>query len=218
MPYCMATRYHTPAQAAPTARVRPSYFEYLYGQLHVHHAIPAGGGFDEATPLLALHAAAQTGRMFGGILLAMGADRSAFAPDLAGFGQSDGPREALTAADHAAAIGDFLDAMRLRQVDVLGCGLGALVAIELALSRPGVRRVVVMPLPPEAGQPDYPLGAQLARIAQPLLFLYPRDMPQALLSAAGNLPVRARRELPGNLSLLETAPETVAEAIKDFLS
>ena len=215
----MAKRSQSPAQSAAPARVRRSYFECLYGQLHVHHAIPAGGGFEEGTPLLALHAAAQTGRMFGGILAAMGADRSAFAPDLPGFGQSDGPREALTVSDHAVAIGDFLDAMRLRQVDVLGCGLGAFLAVELALSRPGVRRVVVMPLPPEAGQPhhDYPLSAQMARIAQPTLLLYPRDMPQALLTAVANLPVRARRELPGDLSLLETVPQTVADTIKDFL-
>jgi pimeloyl-ACP methyl ester carboxylesterase len=215
--HSMAKRSQSPTQTAAPARVRRSYFECLYGQLHVHHAIPAGGGFEEATPLLALHAAAQTGRMFGGILAAMGADRSAFAPDLPAFGQSDGPREALTAADHAAAIGDFLDAMRLRQVDVLGCGLGALVAIELALSRPNVRRVAVMPLPPEAGQRNYPLSAQMARIAQPTLLLYPRDMTQALLTAAAGLPVRARRELPGDLSLLETAPETVADVLKDFL-
>ena len=213
----MAKRSQSPTQTAAPARVRRSYFECLYGQLHVHHAIPAGGGFEEATPLLALHAAAQTGRMFGGILAAMGADRSAFAPDLPAFGQSDGPWEALTVTDHAAAIGDFLDAMRLRQVDVLGCGLGALVAVELALSRPGVRRVAVMPLPPEAEQRHYPLSAQMARIAQPTLLLYPRDMPQALLTAAADLPVRARRELPGDLSLLETAPETVADVLKDFL-
>lgn len=215
----MAKRSQPPAQApAPAqAHVRRSYFECRYGQLHVHHAIPAGGGFEEAPPLLALHTAAQTGRMFGGILAAMGADRSAFAPDLPGFGQSDGPGEALTVADHAAALGDFLDAMRLRHVDVLGCGFGALVAVELALSRPGVRRVVVMPLPPEAEPRNAALGAQLARIAQPVLLVYPRDMPQALLAAAGSLPVRARRELPGGLSLLETAPETVADAIKDFL-
>ncbi len=213
----MAKRSQTPVQTAAPARVRRSYFECLYGQLHVHHAIPAGGGFEEGTPLLALHAAAQTGRMFGGILAVLGADRSAFAPDLPGFGQSDGPWEALTVADHAAAIGDFLDAMRLRQVDVLGCGLGALVAVELAVSRPGVRRVVVMPLPPEPAQRDYPLSAQMARIAQPALLLYPREMPQALLTAAGQLPARARRELPGDLSLLETAPETVVDAIKGFL-
>lgn len=213
----MTKRPQPPEQAAAPARVRRGYFECRHGQLHVHHAIPAGGGFEEAPPLLALHAAEQTGRMYAGILAVMGADRSAFSPDLPGFGQSDGPGEALTAADHAAAMGDFLDSMRLRHFDVLGCGFGALVAMELALSRPGVRRVVVMPLPPEGGQRIAPLSAQLARVTRPVLLVYPRDMPQALLTAAGELPVRARRELPGGLSLLETAPETVADTIKDFL-
>lgn len=233
----MAKRSQPPAQAPAPARVRRSYFECRYGQLHVHHVIPAGGGFEERTPLLALHAAAQTGRMFAGLLAAMGADRSAFAPDLPGFGQSDAPAETLCVADHASAIADFLDAMRLRQVDVLGCGLGALVAVELALSRPGVRRVVAIPPSPaeaivdvagSGGQPgqvvgspaaerDYPLGAQMARVTQPALLLYPPDVPQALLTETGNFPIRAQCELPGGLALFETAPGTVADMIKDFL-
>ena len=31
-------------------RVRRGYFESRYGQLHVHNAIPPGGGFEEGTP------------------------------------------------------------------------------------------------------------------------------------------------------------------------
>ena len=30
------------------ARLRRAYFDSRYGQLHVHQAIPPGGGFDEA--------------------------------------------------------------------------------------------------------------------------------------------------------------------------
>ncbi len=217
----MANRSQPRSQADTPARIRRSYFECRYGQLHVHHAIPAGGGFEEGTTLLALHAAPSTGRMFAGLLASMGADRSGFAPDLPGFGQSDAPAAPLSVVDHAAAIGDFLEAMRLRQVDVLGCGLGALVALELALQRPGVRRVVLMPPFPgeaEAAGRQYPLGAQLARIAQPALVLCPPEMPPALAKELGNLPARARRELPGGLSLFETAPGAIAEAIRDFLN
>lgn len=238
----MAHRSHPP-RAATLSRIRRSYFECRYGQLHVHHAMPAGGGFEEGTALLALHAATSTGRMFGGLMAVMGADRSAFAPDLPGFGQSDAPEAPLSIADRAAAIGDFLDSMRLRQVDVLGCGLGALVALDLALSRPGIRRVVVIAVPPieiltapgapetpagpgmpaapaeaAAGARQYPLGAQLARLARPVLALCPRDMPPALAKELGRLPPHARGELPGGLSLFETAPGAVADAIRDFLN
>ena len=44
----------SPETASP--RLRRAYFECRYGQLHVHNAIPAGGGFDEQTTLVCLHA------------------------------------------------------------------------------------------------------------------------------------------------------------------
>lgn len=134
-----------PAASAP-ARIRRGYFECRYGQLHVHQAIPAGGGFEERTPLVALHAAPFSGRMFVDFLATVGRDRSAFAPDLPGFGASEA-QAALSIDEHAAAIGDFIDAMRLRRLDVLGCGFGALVALELAAIRPAVRRLVIAALP-----------------------------------------------------------------------
>src|SRR5579883_2186816 len=78
----------------------------------------------------------------------MGLDRSVYAPDLPGFGQSDSPPGRPAVADYAAAIGDFCDSMRFRQVDVLGYGSSAFVAAELALARPTeVRRVVCVGLP-----------------------------------------------------------------------
>lgn len=210
--------------------MRRGYFECRHGQLHLHHAIPAGGGFEEGTTLVALHPASSTGRLFTGLLASMGADRSTFAPDLPGFGQSDGPTTPLSTADHAAAIGDFLDSMRLRQIDLLGCGLGALVAIELARSRPGVRRVVVIPTPPaeivapaggsaaSASGQGKPLGTRLSQLTQPTLALCPPDMPPAIAKELADLPVRARRELPGGLALFETTPGAVTEAIREFLS
>ena len=70
-------------------RVRRAYFECRYGQLHVHYAIPAGGGFDEATTLLCIPGAAGQGRFFRPLLLPLGRDRSVYAPDLPGCGESD---------------------------------------------------------------------------------------------------------------------------------
>jgi pimeloyl-ACP methyl ester carboxylesterase len=123
--------------------VRRGYFECRYGQLHLYNAMPPGGGFEEATGLLCLHETPLTGRMFDGLQRILGRDRSVYAPDLPGYGQSDSPAERPTIQDYAAAIGDFLDTMRLRQIDVMGCQTGALIAAELAISRPQqVRRVV----------------------------------------------------------------------------
>ena len=112
-------------RAAGSPRVRRGYFECRYGQLHVHNAIPTGGGFEEGTPLLCLHPSPFSGRAFGRFLVVAGTARSVFAPDLPGFGDSDPPPPGAGVAEHAAAIGDFLDTMRLRQIDLLGHGFGA---------------------------------------------------------------------------------------------
>jgi pimeloyl-ACP methyl ester carboxylesterase len=50
----------------------------------------------------------------------------------------------MTTAGLALAVADLLDNLRLKRVDLVGCGRGALVAFELATSRPQeVRRLVV---------------------------------------------------------------------------
>jgi|SRR6516165_5837989 pimeloyl-ACP methyl ester carboxylesterase len=133
-------------QAEP--RVRRGYFESRFGQLHLHNAIPPGGGFDEATALICLHGTPASGRTFRKLLTLVGRDRSVYAPDLPGYGESDPPPSRPTIADYAAAIADFCDTMRFRQVDVLGHQSGAFVAAELAIVRPTViRRVVLASVP-----------------------------------------------------------------------
>ena len=129
-------------------RVRRGYFECRYGQLHVHNAIPPGGGFEEGTPLLCLHHTGGSGRVFERLLGLAGRDRSVYAPDIPGFGESDAPSARPTMADYAATIGDFLESMRFRQIDLLGYQAGALIAAELAIARPKqVRRVVLVSVP-----------------------------------------------------------------------
>jgi pimeloyl-ACP methyl ester carboxylesterase len=136
----------TATQVAPS--VRRGYFECRYGQLHVHSAIPPGGGFDEGTSLLCLHATPRSGASVLPLLELMGVDRSVYAPDLPGYGDSDPPPLRPTIADYAAAVGDFCASMRFRQIDVMGYQTGAVVAAELALSLPNVvRRLVLVGVP-----------------------------------------------------------------------
>jgi pimeloyl-ACP methyl ester carboxylesterase len=125
-------------------RLRRAYFECRHGQLHVHNAIPVGGGFDELTTLICLHGSGGTGRVFRELSSRLGRTRSVYSPDLPGCGESDGPGTAPSVENQAQAIGDFLDSMRFRQVDLLGAGTGAAVAAELAISRSKVVRKLVL--------------------------------------------------------------------------
>ncbi|HEY6481909.1 MAG TPA: alpha/beta hydrolase [Steroidobacteraceae bacterium] len=114
----------------------------------MHNAIPPGGGFEEGTSLLCLHPATASGRIFERLALLMGRERSVYAPDIPGLGESDPPPSHLTIADYAGAIGDFLDSMRFRQIDLLGYREGATIAAELTIERATQIRRAVFVSPP----------------------------------------------------------------------
>ena len=138
----MATKKRQPANAL--ARLRRMYIDCRYGQLHVATAYPASGGFDEAAPIVFLHAEDGAGADFNRCAVLLGADRSVYAPDLPGNGGSDAPKGRMAIAGLALAVVDLLEQLRLKRVDLIGAGRGALVAYELAATRPqDVRRVVI---------------------------------------------------------------------------
>lgn len=131
-------------RAAGAVRLRRMYLDCRLGQLHLTTAIPPSGGFDERTALLFLHGDGGSGADFGRCAALLGSDRSVYAPDLPGSGASDGPAGRVTVANLSAAISDLLDQLRLREVDIFGCGRGALVARELAAARPEeIRRLII---------------------------------------------------------------------------
>jgi pimeloyl-ACP methyl ester carboxylesterase len=199
---------------ASEPRVRRGYFESRYGQLHVHNAIPPGGGFEEGTALLCLHAAGQTGRVFQRFMPLLGRDRSVYAPDIPGSGESDGPTARLSPADGAAALGDFLDSMRFRQIDVLGYQSGSVLAAELAIVRPQqIRRVVLVGVPPMSE------AERLRHIGQPVLVARAKDECWDSTARAREFLPRARAlDLPQfGTGLFDTAPDAVATPLKEFL-
>jgi pimeloyl-ACP methyl ester carboxylesterase len=138
---------------AATVRSRRAYFDCRFGQLHVRTAFPTTGGFDEGITLVCLHAREGSSRSFARFLTEIAADRSVYAPDLPGFGESD-PAPTLDHADarHAVAaraVGDLVMDLRLRQIDLLGVRFGAAVALDLASARPElIRRLVLVGAPP----------------------------------------------------------------------
>jgi pimeloyl-ACP methyl ester carboxylesterase len=157
-------RNRLPLPQPAVVHIRRSYAECRYGQIHLWTAYPSGGGFDERTPVICLHHSGGSGRLFAPMLRELGQDRSVYAPDLPGHGTSD-PAGKAGVVDIAGAVADFVDGMRLRQVDLFGHQLGALVAAELAIARPQqVRRVMLWGVPVPAGQERV---AQLQHAAAP---------------------------------------------------
>ena len=140
---------------AVTVRMRRVYFDCRFGQLHVRTAFPTTGGFDEQVTLFCLHAAEGSSRTFSRFLPLIADERSVYAPDLPGCGESDARRPARSGAPARSRIcGRFTPT----QIDVLGFQEGCAVAVELA----------------RAGLIGAALGArrrdardQLPRIAQP---------------------------------------------------
>lgn len=141
------SRRRMPLVMPTTVHIRRSYMECRYGQLHMATAYPSGGGFDERVPVICLHPAGSSHHYFQPLLPELGIDRSVYTIDLPGFGQSDAASENTPVA-MAAAISDFIDGLRLRNVDVVGVQLGSLVAAELAATKPQqVRKVVLASVP-----------------------------------------------------------------------
>ncbi|MGA1080948.1 MAG: alpha/beta fold hydrolase [Steroidobacteraceae bacterium] len=136
------------AETAAQIHVRRMYVDCRYGQLHLRSAFSGNGGFDELTSLVCLHPFPRSSRVFAGLMGELGRDRTIYAPDLPGYGQSDPPPRPPTIADYASAVADILGHLRLRQVDLLGRGDGSLVAAELAIQFPElVRRIVMIGVP-----------------------------------------------------------------------
>lgn len=206
----MARQSKSSVVQAVGVRTRRAYFDCRYGQLNVRTAFPATGGFDEQATLCCLHASDSSSRSFARFLPEMAATRSVYAPDLPGHGESD-PAPSASAADAALAVVDLAQGLRLRQMDLLGAGFGAAVALELGATRPDlVRRLVLLRAPPMDRVPT---------VKQPCLVL------RIKLGAAddaewtrGALPHARFLDLKDyTADLFEVAPKQLAQQIAAFL-
>ena len=88
----MATKKRQSASAP--VHLRRMYLDCRYGQLHLATAYPASGGFDEAAPIVFLHAEDGTGADFNRCAALLGTDRSdlcAGPPGQRRVGRPEGP-------------------------------------------------------------------------------------------------------------------------------
>ena len=201
-----------------TIHLRKMYVDCRFGQLHLHTSFPSSGGFDELTPLLCVPPTNLTGRAFRPLLRDLGRDRSVYAPDLPGSGESEAPDHAPTVADQAAAFIDLIDSLRLKHVDVIGFQSGSLAAIELALARPEqVRRLILIGIP--GSDSNFQVGERLPLLKLPVMILRARDELWESTGRTEPLLRDARRvELASSTgSVLEGEADEVVRLARDFL-
>lgn len=135
-----------PASAAVTVPFRKGYARGRFGLIHYRIAQPAQAS--GRPPLLCFHMSPNSGRIYETFLRHIGADRFAVAPDTPGFGDSDPPTEPPSISDYAAAMGDLIDALGFKHVDLIGYHTGSETCVELALQRPKqIRRLVLISTP-----------------------------------------------------------------------
>jgi len=125
--------------------VRRSYLDGRFGQLHLRASAPAA---PTHRPLLCFHLSPVSGAIYETLLLEMGRDRIAIAPDTPGYGASDPPPVAPGIADYAVAMGEMMDMLGIEEADCLGFHTGSKIALELALQRPqSIRHLVLISTP-----------------------------------------------------------------------
>jgi pimeloyl-ACP methyl ester carboxylesterase len=90
------------------------------------------------------HMSPYSGVIYEALMQEMGRDRVVIAVDTPGFGNSDAPPAPPTIEQYASAMGELMDQLKLRSVDVMGYHTGSKIALELAIQRGSQIRKVVM--------------------------------------------------------------------------
>lgn len=124
------------------ARITRHYIDGRFGQIHYRQAQP--NSLSNKPALLLFHMSPYSGVIFENLLATLGHDRLVIAVDTPGFGNSDAPPSAPDISDYAGTMGDLMDGLKLRSVDVMGYHTGSMIALELCLQRPDQIRKIVM--------------------------------------------------------------------------
>ena len=129
----------------PAAAPRPSVISRTYVEAGCRHVLVrriAGRG----RPLVMLHASPTSSALLEPLMHALAAGRRpVIALDTAGNGDSDPPRGdgPFEIVDFAAIVNEALDILEVGELDLYGTHTGALIATEVAIARPGIRRVIL---------------------------------------------------------------------------
>lgn len=109
---------------------------------HKIHYLAVGHG----PPLVLIHGLGMSAPDLSPLFSALARTHRVYAIDLLGSGHSDWPRDSMySMKEQADVVRGFMDALSLRNPDVLGVSMGGWVALELAAEHPSrVRRLILV--------------------------------------------------------------------------
>lgn len=109
---------------------------------HTIHYLVKGDG----PPLVLVHGVAMRAEDWAPLYRTLARTHRVYALDLLGYGRSDNPKDAdYSVGMQADIVRRFMDALQLRQADVIGASMGGWVALKLAAEHPRrVRRLVLI--------------------------------------------------------------------------
>ena len=133
------------------------------------HYYRTGGG--DKPPVVLSHGATDNGLCWTRLTRALEADYDVIMPDARGHGLSDAPEEGYTAAERAADLAGFIEALRLERPAVGGHSMGAGTTLRLVADYPDIARCAILEDPGfRSGAPDQPdqaaMEARRARMRQ----------------------------------------------------
>lgn len=135
---------------------------------------------DSRPAVLLLHSLGTSADLWRDVIPGLAGERL-IVPDLLGHGSSVSVSAAVSVVDHAAAALALLDDLGERHVAVVGCSLGALIAIELAAAHPErITRVVLNGCPGWSQESD-----RMARFEILAKKILPSGLPDLDLPAMG---------------------------------
>ncbi|WP_009480564.1 alpha/beta fold hydrolase [Rhodococcus sp. JVH1] len=129
-------------------------------------------------PIIALAGIGMCHDVFDGLVRRLAPSRRVVCVDLRGTGASDKPLEGYTIERHAADLGVVLDALDLRDADLLGWSYGGQVAFRIALDHPErLRRLVLVGSNAVSASrtENYPFGLPAQRVLPSMIEDEARD-------------------------------------------
>ncbi len=154
-----------------------------------------------ATPLLLLHAGIADRRMWDPIWPTLTATRDVLRLDLRGFGEST--VQPTGAWSPRADVLHTLDALGVTRAHVVGCSMGAGVAVEVALTRPGAVASLVLAAPG---------GSLLVERTEQLVAFFQEE---GAAIEAGDLDAAAEANVVAWVDGPDRGPDAVQAAMRD---